>query len=251
MYGMLTLSNLLLREAALNELKRLMVAEPATAPAKLSIGSALADRLIGEDIDDEFVPTSSNPLTGLYMWLLDGWRLDPEWLADESGNICLDDGTAGPPAKAFAISPAMHLLSLGRWLIEVPFNQYGSAYVVSGDGITNDQGVPLADLESHQLSCVALAWQAIGYAEKLRSGQQPTPDEIAAAARTKTARAAANALHDKPGGTRDKQRAIRAAWASGKFSDRDRCAEEECAALGMSLSAARRALRNTADPSRR
>lgn len=66
--------------------------------------------------------------------------------------------------------------------------------------------------------------------------------------RTATARKAANARHDKPGGSREKQEAIRAIWASGKYTTRDRCAEEECAALDMSFSAARKALRNTPDP---
>ena len=59
------------------------------------------------------------------------------------------------------------------------------------------------------------------------------------------AKAAANALHDKPGGTRSKRDAIRAIWASGKYKDRSLCAEQECAALDMSYDAARKALRNT------
>ena len=61
-------------------------------------------------------------------------------------------------------------------------------------------------------------------------------------------RQAANALHDKPGGSRDKQKAIRDLWASGKFKSRDVCAEQECAALDMSFAAARKALRNTPRP---
>ncbi len=62
---------------------------------------------------------------------------------------------------------------------------------------------------------------------------------------------AANALHSKPGGNLEKQSAIRKVWASGKYSNRDLCAEQECAALDMSFSAARKALRNTpAPPSR-
>lgn len=66
--------------------------------------------------------------------------------------------------------------------------------------------------------------------------------------RSQTARNAANALHDQPGGSRDKQQQIRNIWATGKYSSRDRCAEEECAALDMSYSAARKALRNTPEP---
>lgn len=66
--------------------------------------------------------------------------------------------------------------------------------------------------------------------------------------RKQTAAVAANARHDRPGGSREKQRQIREIWATGKYTSRDRCAEEECAALGMSYAAARKALKNTPDP---
>lgn len=66
--------------------------------------------------------------------------------------------------------------------------------------------------------------------------------------RKQRAKAAADARHNRPGGSRDKQQQIRDIWATGKYSSRDRCAEEECAALDMSFSAARKALRNTPDP---
>lgn len=59
------------------------------------------------------------------------------------------------------------------------------------------------------------------------------------------AKHAANSRHSKPGGSRDKQEKIRTIWASGKYSSRDICAEQECAALDMSFSVARKALRNT------
>lgn len=59
----------------------------------------------------------------------------------------------------------------------------------------------------------------------------------------------AEALHGKPGGSRDKRAAIQAAWATGKYSSRDICAEQESAALGMSFSSARKALRGMPDPS--
>lgn len=65
---------------------------------------------------------------------------------------------------------------------------------------------------------------------------------------SKRGRAAANSLHDKPGGTRAKRDAIRAIWASGKYKSRGICAEQECAALDMSFDAARKALRNTPKP---
>lgn len=66
--------------------------------------------------------------------------------------------------------------------------------------------------------------------------------------RKQMAKAAANARHNQPGGSRDKQKQIRDIWATGKYSSRDICAEEECAALGISFSAARKALINAPDP---
>lgn len=66
--------------------------------------------------------------------------------------------------------------------------------------------------------------------------------------RRQNAIAAANAKHDQPGGSREKSKMIREIWASGKYTSRERCAEEECAALDMSFSAARRALINTPAP---
>ena len=66
--------------------------------------------------------------------------------------------------------------------------------------------------------------------------------------RRQTARTAADARHDQPGGSRDKKKQIREMWATGKYSSRDRCAEEECAALAMSYAAARKALKNTPEP---
>jgi len=59
----------------------------------------------------------------------------------------------------------------------------------------------------------------------------------------------ANAKHNGPNGKRLAKERIREIWASGKYSSRDLCAEEECAALDMSFSTARKALRGTPDPS--
>jgi hypothetical protein len=80
--------------------------------------------------------------------------------------------------------------------------------------------------------------------------RQPASGVGSAAWRTQTAKAAANARHNQPGGSRDKQRRIREIWATGKYSTRDICAEQECAALGMSFSAARKALRKAPKPVR-
>lgn len=66
--------------------------------------------------------------------------------------------------------------------------------------------------------------------------------------RTLQAKRAADSLHNKPGGSREKQGRIRAEWATGKYSDRTRCAEEQCAALDMSYDTARKALVGMPDP---
>ena len=68
--------------------------------------------------------------------------------------------------------------------------------------------------------------------------------------RSTKARKAAIARHSKPGGSHEKQRKIREAWASGKYSTKDLCAEEEYAALEMSFSSARKALRGEPEPDR-
>jgi hypothetical protein len=68
---------------------------------------------------------------------------------------------------------------------------------------------------------------------------------IVASSRGKTA---ADVLHNKPGGNRAKRNLICNAWASGKYSSRDVCAEQECAALNMSFSTARKALIGTPKP---
>ena len=59
---------------------------------------------------------------------------------------------------------------------------------------------------------------------------------------------AADARHSQPGGSRDKQHQMRQIWASGKYSSKDICAEQECAALGVAFSTARKALRNAPLP---
>jgi hypothetical protein len=64
---------------------------------------------------------------------------------------------------------------------------------------------------------------------------------------SKRGRAAADALHSQPGGSRDKRQAMLNSWASGKYTTRDMCAEEECAGIGLSFSKARKHLIGTAD----
>lgn len=66
--------------------------------------------------------------------------------------------------------------------------------------------------------------------------------------RNRTGKKAADARHDEPGGAREKQKRIRDIWATGKYTSRDICAEQECAGLNWNFSSARKALRNTPDP---
>ncbi len=90
----------------------------------------------------------------------------------------------------------------------------------------------------------------LGKTEVVESVTQPDQAVVGSAEwRSQNAQTAANALHDKPGGSRDKQNQIRTTWASGKYSSRNVCAEQECAGLNMSYDAARKALTNTPDPS--
>lgn len=60
---------------------------------------------------------------------------------------------------------------------------------------------------------------------------------------------AANIRHDKPGGSREKRKNICELWATGNYTNRDICADEEYAALGISRKTARTALINTPEPS--
>ena len=89
----------------------------------------------------------------------------------------------------------------------------------------------------------AIQLQQVALSQGIRAGF-----EVLAKRASNRAKTAANALHDRDGGSRSKADEIRRLWASGKFKSRDICAEEECASLGMSFSAARKALRRTPEP---
>lgn len=116
-------------------------------------------------------------------------------------------------------------------------------------GGSGDEGLP--PLESG-LFCLANVEQieAEDFGQVSASANPKTTNIGTPEWRKQNATAAANVLHDKLGGSRDKKRQIREIWASGKYSSRDICAEQECAALDMAYSTARRALRNTPEPSR-
>ncbi len=107
-----------------------------------------------------------------------------------------------------------------------------------------------ADKEMHiqrfkeEISRLEAKVSATGDADNLSDGGSSATEVGTPEWRKKTAKAAAEALHGKPGGSRDKKRQIQEIWASGKFTTKQLCAEQECAALGMSFDAARRALVN-------
>lgn len=71
--------------------------------------------------------------------------------------------------------------------------------------------------------------------------------KLEAKKRSKTGKDAADKRHEE---NRYKHEKIKEIWSTGKYSSRDICAEEEADALGMSISTARKALRNTPSPSR-
>lgn len=95
---------------------------------------------------------------------------------------------------------------------------------------------------------LAVRWFRL-YVQKLNENQDDAAATIARI-RAESAKSAADARHNRPGGSRHKRQQIRDIWASGKYSSRDICAEQECAALGMSPSTARRALQGTPEPER-
>ena len=105
-----------------------------------------------------------------------------------------------------------------------------------------------ASLNERPIRAITLLALLYGERHLAAKGEDGVQQYLARAARSENASRIVNARHDKPNGSRDKQAAIRAAWASGKYTSRDICAEQECASLGMSFAAARKALRNTPAP---
>ena len=111
-------------------------------------------------------------------------------------------------------------------------------------------------VEKEAESCRRFYMEAV---EALRHSKGPTvqnhesDESVASPAlgtrewRIQNARKAANARHDREGGSRDKKAQIREIWAKGNYSTKDICAEQECAALDWSFSAARKALYNQPD----
>ncbi|GAA0838902.1 hypothetical protein [Cupriavidus pauculus] len=72
--------------------------------------------------------------------------------------------------------------------------------------------------------------------------------ELRSAQSSSAGKKGAEIRHSQPNGAREKAQKVRALWATGKYKSRTQCAEQEHAKLGMSYEAARKALRNTANP---
>lgn len=95
-----------------------------------------------------------------------------------------------------------------------------------------------------RLGILTIQLQRIAFTQASNAGF-----EISGKKASNRGKTAADARHDKAGGSRSKAEEMRLLWASGRFTSRDRCAEEECGAVGLSYSTARKALRGTPDPS--
>ena len=120
-----------------------------------------------------------------------------------------------------------------------------------GLGMSSSRSHVLHDHENYE-SEVAVAIESVDRFERVHSMKRG--GEVGRSSNfhdfSKFGKKGAEALHTKLGGSREKHAKIRAIWHSSKYQTRDRCAEQECDALGMSYSAARKALRNTPDPKR-
>jgi hypothetical protein len=162
---------------------------------------------------------------------------------------------AGAVARLLGFMQAPHEDSMGkRWTLgPLKGNEYKGEMTLSLESHVKltvaGQDIPLAHVLTLNRRGLKADKDAL---PKLVDGdtRQPAAGVGSVAWRRQTAKAAANARHNQPGGSRDKQRRIREIWAMGKYSSRDICADEECAALGMSFSAARKALTNAPVPSR-
>jgi hypothetical protein len=77
--------------------------------------------------------------------------------------------------------------------------------------------------------------------------------KLAENARLKTdwGKLGADILHSRPHGSREKRGEVLEAWASGRYPNKDKCAEKEALRLKISFSTARKALRNAPQPKKK
>lgn len=185
--------------------------------------------------------------TYLHSLVLGDWTFDVDWLKDDEGMIHGDAGGPVPLNLYVPVSPAQHLAAYGSYLLSEVFWQRGTL-PIEGEEF-NENGFSDREVTINCGEAVLAAYQCLIYAMRLAQGVKPSDEELTRAVLSKLARERAEARHGGASGSRAKRLKIQAIWASGKYSSRDICAEQECAALEMSFSTARKALRGTPDPS--
>ncbi len=105
-------------------------------------------------------------------------------------------------------------------------------------------GIEMFVLRAQTAERIQKAAPAKQTARATRDGPALTmPKTTASARRSEIASKAALAKHARMGFA-DRKRKLIEAWDSGRYTSKDRCAEEECGALGISYSVARKALTN-------
>ena len=130
--------------------------------------------------------------------------------------------------------PELERLALYHWTAGLLLRS-AHTHVLRGGGLI--AGARLAECMSLLNHADGLAWPSFAERQARASAVKE--------ARTQSARESAILRHAPTAAAKD---AVRAAWASGKYSSRDLCAEQEAAALGISFASARKALRKTPDP---
>lgn len=152
-----------------------------------------------------------HPVQALYELLADGWSLDREYLLCDDGVYRDDRGDELSPSVARTYSPAEIMAAYGLHFLD-EISSHGEL-PVSG---YNNHGWTREEIAAHEAECLLRGYQALVYAQKLIIGEPLVPpttvEEFEKAARISTARKAAEAMHDKPWGTRTKKRAVIDYW---------------------------------------
>ncbi len=206
--------------------RSLELSDPGLYSMVFVVGNEIAETLgknyFGDDPND---PDSIRP-EAFFEWLKTGFRLDhyEQW----------------EPAQLMAAYAAHLIVDAESVLDDMPEPEkktYRHGWEWRRDQIIE-----------HCASSIISAMDACQLGQKLLS-ETIVPDETKLEELKKKyysdlGKKRAEARHSKPGGSREKRKKIQEIWASGKYTSKTLCAEEEYAALGMSFDTARRALQN-------
>lgn len=168
-------------------------------------------------------------------------------------------------AKVFRVSgevTAAKALELQIWMLRTNINRkmtaLGHSYPEASDLLNRAEELLKDEHTFDAINCLCSAMEKFYNTDteyylnfnskKVRDSTTYEVEETARIKKSSAAKKAINARHDKPGGSRDKKTQIQKIWATGKYTSRDICAEQECAGLGMSFRAARNALTNMPKP---